>query len=222
MTFSDGKRKKLKMFLSLVDKRVRILFSAVCAEICEITELDADIIVTDDPECLIGDGPDALRRGQAAESWIILVDAEASSDLADNKSRTVRLARPVSVATLESLLYGIRDLIDDGNLVSSIELSHGTDGFEPDGAEQSVIYAGKRLKLTEREFALFSVLWENAGQPVSRAQLSKTIWSDKDDNSHLTNVCDVYISYLRKKIRRVFGFEAIVTIRGKGYMLVHK
>jgi two-component system copper resistance phosphate regulon response regulator CusR len=73
---------------------------------------------------------------------------------------------------------------------------------------------GVKHDLSSREFALAEFLIRHAGQVLSREQLLSRVWGyDYDPGS---NVVDVYIRYLRKKI----GAERIETVRGAGYRLV--
>lgn len=73
------------------------------------------------------------------------------------------------------------------------------------------------VMLTERERDLLMLLADNAGQPMHRGQLFDTLWLA--DGSANDNVVDVYIGYLRKKLRTAdFGIE-IKTIRNKGFCL---
>ena len=72
---------------------------------------------------------------------------------------------------------------------------------------------GRTVDLTAREFTMLEVLIRHAGQVLSREQLLSHVWGyDYDPGS---NVVDVYVGYLRKKL----GSEAIETVRGMGYRL---
>jgi DNA-binding response OmpR family regulator len=70
------------------------------------------------------------------------------------------------------------------------------------------------LELAAREFSLLEMLMQQPGIPVSREQLLKEVWGYDYDPG--TNVVDVYIGYLRKKL----GIQAIETVRGIGYRLL--
>ena len=70
---------------------------------------------------------------------------------------------------------------------------------------------GKEWDLSAREFVLAEIFMINAGQVLSREQLLDHVWGyDFDPGS---NVVDVYVGYLRKKL----GAETISTVRGMGY-----
>jgi DNA-binding response OmpR family regulator len=73
--------------------------------------------------------------------------------------------------------------------------------------------AGRTVELTAREFTMLEVLMRHPGQVLSREQLLSHVWGyDYDPGS---NVVDVYVGYLRKKL----GPNAIETVRGMGYRL---
>jgi len=83
--------------------------------------------------------------------------------------------------------------------------------------EHSVRRAGRRIELTPKEFALLEHLMRNAGRPVTRAMLIERVWNLHFET--MTNVVDVYINYLRKKIDQGFPVPLIRTVRGVGYQL---
>jgi len=71
------------------------------------------------------------------------------------------------------------------------------------------------IELTAKEFALLEYLMRNAGQVLSRTQITDHVW--RYDLDALSNVVDTYIHYLRDKIDRGFGKAMIKTVRGVGY-----
>jgi len=75
----------------------------------------------------------------------------------------------------------------------------------------------QQVHLTDRECALLMVLMRYRGQPVSREQLSTDVWHQPFDP--FTNVIDVHITKLRKKLRKLGLTRVIKTIRGTGYQL---
>ncbi|WP_018621413.1 response regulator transcription factor [Spirosoma luteum] len=82
---------------------------------------------------------------------------------------------------------------------------------------KTVARAGKRIDLTTREYALMEYLMLNKGKIISRVDISERVWSLNFDST--TNVIDVYISYLRKKIDKGFSPKLLHTIVGMGYVL---
>ena len=87
--------------------------------------------------------------------------------------------------------------------------------LELNRVERSVVRAGRRVELTPKEFALLEYLMRNAGVRVTRAQIIEHVWNLSFDT--MTNVVDVYINYLRKKVDSGAEMKLIRTIRGVGY-----
>jgi len=80
-----------------------------------------------------------------------------------------------------------------------------------------VSFGEKSVQLTEREMMLFDLMASRPGEIVTREEIRNCVWRENDGT---TNVADVYISYLRKKLIPLFGRGVIITVRGQGYMLV--
>ena len=70
--------------------------------------------------------------------------------------------------------------------------------LELDRVERKVERAGKRIDLTSKEFALLEYLMRNAGRRITRAMIVEHVWNLSFDTT--TNIVDVYINYLRKKV----------------------
>lgn len=77
--------------------------------------------------------------------------------------------------------------------------------------------AGKRIDLSAREYSILEALIRNAGTVMSREKIESSVWNYDYEGG--TNVIDVYIRYLRKKIDDDFDTKLIHTVRGVGYML---
>jgi DNA-binding response OmpR family regulator len=80
--------------------------------------------------------------------------------------------------------------------------------------------SGTPIELTTREYALLAYLMRNLRKLVSRQQLAKEVWGFDFDPG--TNIVDVYINHLRKKIDQGFDKKLLHTERGKGYYLSDK
>jgi len=90
-----------------------------------------------------------------------------------------------------------------------------------DRVERRVERGGKSIELTAKEFSLLEYLMLNARRRVTRAMIIEHVWDLSFDTS--TNVVDVYINYLRRKIDDGFEKKLIHTVRGVGYELsVHE
>jgi two-component system copper resistance phosphate regulon response regulator CusR len=75
----------------------------------------------------------------------------------------------------------------------------------------------KTIELTSKEFTLLEFLMRNKGRVVSRAEIAEKVWEITFDTG--TNVIDVYINILRKKIDKDFEYKYIQTRIGLGYCL---
>lgn len=73
------------------------------------------------------------------------------------------------------------------------------------------------IHLTPREFFLLDYLMRHSGRVVSRAELLEQVWKVSFDPG--TNIVEVYLNYLRKKIDKPFGQKLLHTVAGMGYML---
>lgn len=76
---------------------------------------------------------------------------------------------------------------------------------------------GIQIELSPREFAILLYMMRNQNQVLTREQIQNNIWDLEYDGS--SNIVDVYIRYLRKKIDTPFETKMIHTIRGVGYLL---
>jgi heavy metal response regulator len=117
-------------------------------------------------------------------------------------------AFPELLARIRALLR--RPPLQSGNILQVGDL-------EMDLSQHEVRRAGKLLELSPREFALLELFLRHPNQVLSRTQIIEHIWNFEFYSE--TNVVDVYIGYLRRKIDRGFHPPLIQTIRGVGYRL---
>jgi DNA-binding response OmpR family regulator len=87
-------------------------------------------------------------------------------------------------------------------------------------ATKSVTRAGTKIELTAREYNLLKTFMENSGRLLSREFIIETVWGIDFDPS--TNIIDVYINYLRKKVDRDFDRRLLHTKFGFGFYLSEK
>jgi DNA-binding response OmpR family regulator len=113
-------------------------------------------------------------------------------------ARVMALARRANLDTQKPDLIKIEDL-------------------EINGKTKSVQRNGETIILTHKEFTLLYYLAKNAGTIVSRNQILDNVWDISFDMN--TNVVDVYINYLRKKIDKPYNSKLIQTIKGFGYLI---
>jgi DNA-binding response OmpR family regulator len=82
---------------------------------------------------------------------------------------------------------------------------------------RTVVRAGKSVDLTAKEFALLEYMIRNRGVVLSREMIEDNLWNFDYEGG--TNVVDVYIGYLRRKIDKGFDKKLIHTVRGTGWVL---
>ena len=89
--------------------------------------------------------------------------------------------------------------------------------LELDRLEHTARRGGQPVELTNKEFALLEHLMLNRGQCVSRVELLDSVWNMEP--AQTTNIVDVYINYLRRKLKDPPPGRLIRTVRGQGYMV---
>ena len=113
------------------------------------------------------------------------------------------------------LLARLRALMRRGPAERAPEIVVGDIVIDP--AAHTVSRAGVAIDLSPREFALLEYLARNSGQVMRRGDLLDHVWSRDYDG--LSNVVDVYVGYLRKKLEKPFRSQVIHAVRGVGYKL---
>jgi heavy metal response regulator len=115
----------------------------------------------------------------------------------------------------EELLARVRALLRRGTPVPASVLTFVD--LQLDLVTRQVTRAGKRIDLTAKEFALLEFFLRQPGRVLSRSLIAQHVWGVDFDT--FTNVIDVYVNYLRKKIDVDFGPKLLHTVRGAGYVL---
>jgi two-component system OmpR family response regulator len=88
---------------------------------------------------------------------------------------------------------------------------------ELDPAAHTVTREGRLVDLSVREFSLLEFLMRHPGEVVSRTRILEQVWDVNYDS--FSNVVDVYVGYLRRKLEQPFGRPFIRTVRGVGYVV---
>ena len=117
----------------------------------------------------------------------------------------------------EELLARIRVMLRRQNEVRPQEEVYHLADLSVDCKKHEVTRGGQIIDLSSREFALLEYLIRNQGLVLSREQIEEHIWSY--DYMGSSNMVDVYIRYLRRKIDEGQEKKLIQTVRGTGYVL---
>jgi DNA-binding response OmpR family regulator len=120
-------------------------------------------------------------------------------------------AKPFSFS---ELLARIRAILRRRN--SSVRPFLQVQDLQLDRISHAVRRGNREIPLSPTEFTLLEFLMRNAGLPLSRAAIIQQVWTPRETT---TNVVDVYINYLRRKVDSGSDFSLIRTIRGVGYRL---
>jgi len=161
------------------------------------------------------DGPGVLKRIRAKDTKVpvlILTARDAVQDKVSNFEAGADdyLTKPFAFA---ELAVRVKALLRRGpvNRSSTVRLRD----LELDRLSQQVKRAGKRIELTTKEWSLLEYLMSNAGRVLSRNMIIEHVWDESFDG--LTNVVDVYIRHLRRKVDDGYECKLIHTVRGVGY-----
>jgi DNA-binding response OmpR family regulator len=192
---------------------------------------------------LVGDGREGLERGADPTLDLIILDLRLPGMAGPEVLRTLRdrgVATPVLVLTaqdaVESKVQALRMGADDyvtkpfafDELLARVEaLARRPKAIAPpvltvgdlqvDTGSREVRRGGRLVDVTPKEFAVLVYLARNQGRVMSRTLITEYAWGYHFDPG--TNVVDVVINRLRKKIDQGFGRRLIHTVRGVGYVM---
>ena len=124
------------------------------------------------------------------------------------------LVKPFEFLELTARIRALRKRISEQ---SDNDLVLQVDDLVLNKATKEVRRGSTPIKLTAKEFALLEYLMMHRGKVLSRAQIAEHVWDIQFDTG--TNVIDVYINFLRKKIDAPFSLKLIQTLVGMGYVL---
>ncbi|OGV85819.1 MAG: DNA-binding response regulator [Lentisphaerae bacterium RIFOXYB12_FULL_65_16] len=190
-----------------------------------------------------GNGDEAIRQARVNEYDAIILDVmipgcngfEVAATLRQAKVQTPILMLTVKDRT-EDKVRGLDAGADDyltkpfafAELLARLRalLRRQVMGVEPvlaaadltlDPSTRTVTRAGHKIELTPKEYGLLDFLLRNKGRVVTRTAIIEHVWDMHFDSD--TNLVEVYIRYLRRKIDEEFEPKLIHTVRGVGYQL---
>lgn len=114
------------------------------------------------------------------------------------------------LARIRSLLKRSAITENGGNILTLLDLEVDLNTYE-------VTRNGKKIDLTQKEFTLLVFFLRNKGKVLSRIDIAENVWGINFDTG--TNIIDVYVNFLRKKIDKDFSPKLIHTHTGVGYIL---
>jgi two-component system copper resistance phosphate regulon response regulator CusR len=192
-----------------------------------------------------GDGDTAIEQAAATDYDAVILDVMLPRQNGLAVCRTIResgssvpilmvTARDAVDARIQGLDCGADDYLvkpfDFGELLARLRalIRRGGQPVLPDRIAigpltietrgRRVLVGGRELVLTAKEYALLEYLARRAGDVVSRADIAEHVWDEHYDP--LSNVVDVYIQRLRRKIEEAGAEPPIRTRRGEGYQVV--
>ncbi len=121
------------------------------------------------------------------------------------------LTKPFS---FDELLARMRALLRRSRPVDTRALEYGHISLDPYNRRLSVNM--KEVELTEKEFVIMQFMLRNRERPLTRNEIAEYVWQNKGDS---TNIVDVYVNFLRKKLDSLSTRRYIHTVRGIGYVL---
>ena len=162
-------------------------------------------------------GYDVCRQLREAGVWtpvLMLTAKDGEYDEADafDIGADDYLTKPFSFVVLVARL---RALLRRGAPARPVVLQAGDLRLDP--ARRRVDRGGQDIALTPREFGLLHFLMRHAGDVVTKTEIAESVWDTFYDGD--SNVVEVYIGYLRRKVDQPFGRKSIETVRGMGYRL---
>jgi len=121
------------------------------------------------------------------------------------------LTKPFAFAELLARIRALQRR--PGTLLEKLEIA----GLVLEPSTHTVTRSGKKVELTSKEYSLLEFLLRNKGRVVTRTTIIEHVWDMHFDSD--TNLVDVFVSYLRKKIEPKGKSQLIHSVRGVGYIL---
>ena len=165
-----------------------------------------------------GSGEDVLRRLRGRRPTVPVIILTARAEVAD-KVRGLDLGANDYITkpfAFEELLARIRAALRSAEQPTTTELVVGD--LRLDLLSKVAWRAGRRIELAPREWALLELFMRHPTHVLSRSRILSQVWDFTFDPG--SNVVDVYVGYLRRKLNREGLRPLIQTVRGAGYRLL--
>jgi DNA-binding response OmpR family regulator len=164
-------------------------------------------------------GTEILAALQDERPWVPVIVLTARGGVNDRLAglrggAVDYIVKPFLVAELEARIQSQLRVAQRQTLDRT--LRHGE--LSIDLLTREVTHAGQTIRLSTKEFELLAYFIQNPGSLLSRAQLQRAVWGYRHDLA--TNLVDVYVGYLRRKVRGADGPVLNITaVRSRGYRL---
>ena len=164
------------------------------------------------------DGTDVLRRLRSRGSMVPVIILTARAETADKVQGLDAGANDYVTKPFEfdELLARVRAALRSADHTTTAQLEIGD--LSLDLVTKMASRAGRPIELAPREWALLELFMRHPTQIFSRAQILSRVWDYSFDPG--SNVVDVYVGYLRRKLNRPGLVPLIQTVRGAGYRLL--
>jgi DNA-binding response OmpR family regulator len=162
-------------------------------------------------------GIDALRHIRAKKPELPLVFLTSLENV-DERARFLDAGADDLVQkpfAFTDLAARIRAVLRRGSQATRPQLQ--VEDLVMDRLSHSVHRSGHAIDLSPKEFSLLEFLMRHAGNPVSRSTIVEQVWRLNVET--MTNVVDVYVNYLRRKVDSGYDRPLIRTVRGTGYQI---
>ncbi|NWJ98857.1 MAG: response regulator transcription factor [Chloroflexi bacterium] len=155
-----------------------------------------------------------LREAGSHMPVLMLTARDTTEDIVSglNAGSDDYLSKPFAFA---ELLARVRALLRRSEQDRGAEIVFADLRIDP--VSHKVWRSGNEIVLTAKEYGLLEYMARNPNVPLSRAMIADRCWNYSFDS--FTNIIDVYINYLRRKLDDDYPTKLIHTVRGKGYML---
>lgn len=155
-----------------------------------------------------------LRRNNVTSAVLMLTAKDSTQDIVAglDAGSDDYLTKPFAFAELSARVRALamRSGRDRGAVLTVADLML-------DPVARKVWRDEKQIDLTAKEYGLLEYLVRNVDKVVTRTMIAEKVWEHTFDN--FTNIIDVYINYLRKKVDKGFSCKLIHTVRGQGYTI---
>ena len=162
------------------------------------------------------DGLQVLKRirAQGIDTPVLILTAKSSKEDVVKGLDTGSddyLTKPFS---FDELLARIRALLRRSRKTETRLLTYKDLSLDPYNRKMTI--SSKESELTDKEFMILEFLLKNNEKPLTRKEIAEYAWQNANDS---TNIVDVYVNFLRKKIDSLSARKYIHTVRGTGYIL---